>query len=181
MKKDSDDLGAFDFSALRTLRKNAKLTLQEVSARSGVSPAVISRLERNHQSGGLGTLQRLASAFRMTAADLIALAERRIVQTVDEEVYRSNQFEFQRISYANASCFHARAAAGEVASRPEIHRDDYEICWVLKGRIELHIGAARFTIQRGQAVQFDAIQEHRYLAVEDSELLMVHLQKSNRF
>jgi len=173
--------GSFDFSVLRTLRKREKLTLDALSRSSGVSSAVISKLERNQHTAALDTLQRLGAVFRMTAADLIALAEQRIVHRVDQESYQTNQVRFQRIRYANASCFFAKAAAGEEASRPEIHHDDYEICWVLKGRIELQIAERAFEVAEGQAVQFDAIQEHRYRAREDSEILMVHLQKRNRF
>ncbi len=173
--------GSFDFSILRSLRRKNGLTLGKLSEASGVSMAVISKLERNQHTAALETLQRLASVFRMTAADLIALAERRIVHRVDEDRYASGKVRFRRVSYANARCFHALAKAGQEASRPEIHHDDNEICWVLNGEIELHLGEHIYPVTAGQAVQFDAIQEHRYHAVRDSELFMVHLQKRNRF
>ena len=46
----------YDFSFLRELRKHEGLTIGDVSARSGISAAVISKLERNRSGVELGTL-----------------------------------------------------------------------------------------------------------------------------
>ena len=50
----------YDFSILRSLRKRSNLTIADVSDKSGVSPAVISKLERNQTSAELETLFRIA-------------------------------------------------------------------------------------------------------------------------
>mgnify|MGYP001837380540 CR=1 FL=1 len=52
----------FDFTILRELRKRAGLSIGEVSAESGVSAAVISKLERNRTRAELDTLYRRASS-----------------------------------------------------------------------------------------------------------------------
>ena len=44
----------YDFSFLRQLRKRDDLTIGAVSARSGISAAVISKLERNQTRAELG-------------------------------------------------------------------------------------------------------------------------------
>ena len=64
----------FDFTILRELRKRAGLSIGEVSAESGVSAAVISKLERNRTRAELDTLYRLARVFGITAAELLNLA-----------------------------------------------------------------------------------------------------------
>ena len=66
---------AFDFGILRLLRKRAGLSIGEASERSGVSPAVISRLERNQTTAELETVWKLARLFDLTAAELLDLAE----------------------------------------------------------------------------------------------------------
>ena len=63
----------FDFSILRTFRERAGLTIAALSERTGVSAAVISKLERNRTSAELPTLFRIARAFGMSATELLNL------------------------------------------------------------------------------------------------------------
>ncbi len=176
-----DNLPPFDFTVLRDLRKRADLTIGDVSERSRVSTAVISKLERNLASAELETLHRLARVFGLTAADLLGLAESRTSHAATAVTYSSGDFEFERINYANASCFHARADAGSQLHRPDVHHDDHEICWVLNGRLKIELPRERHTLNTGDAVQFDAIQEHTYEALEDTEFVLIHLRKPKRY
>jgi transcriptional regulator with XRE-family HTH domain len=171
----------FDFSVLRDLRKREGLTMETVSARSGVSVAVISRLERNQSTAELETLFKLSRVFGMNTADLLALAESRSAHRAEESRHRSGGFEFREIHYGNARCLYGVARKGSTLSRPEVHGDDYEICWVLKGRICFRLPHEQHELSAGQAIQFDAIFEHTYEAIDDSELMIVHMRKEKRF
>ena len=64
----------YDFSFLRQLRKRDDLTIGDVSARSGISAAVISKLERNQTRAELETLFKLSRVFGLTTNELVALA-----------------------------------------------------------------------------------------------------------
>ncbi len=171
----------YDFSVLRALRKRESLTLGQVAERSGVSVAVISKLERNQSSAELETLYKLARVFGMSAAELLGLAEARFAHEVKAEGYEHDGFVFSRITYGKASMFYGRAARGSHITRPEMHHDDFETCWVLKGEIQINLPSETRLVKAGRAVQFDAILEHSYEALEDSELIIVHLRKENRF
>lgn len=171
----------FDFSVLREMRKREGLTIEAVSQRSGISVAVISRLERNQSVAELETLFKLSRVFGMNAADLLALAEARSAHRTKETFHRSGGFTFREIRYGNALCLHGTAGKGSKLSRPEIHGDDYEICWVLKGRIQFRLPHEVHELQAGEAMQFDAILEHSYEALADSELMIVHMRKGKRF
>lgn len=179
--KRSHTQSPFDFSVLRELRKRSGQTIGQVSERSGVSAAVISRLERNQSTAELDTLYRLARVFSITATDLLALAERRSAQTAQESAYQSDGFRFRMVRYGNLQAFHGRAARGAHIKKPEIHHDDYELCWVLKGRIRLSLPGETHLLASGQSVQFDAILEHTYEALEDCEIIIVHVTKGKRF
>src|SRR5512135_2921409 len=102
----------FDFSVLRTLRDQHELTLAALSAASGVSVAVISKLERNQQSAELETLYRLARAFGLSATDLMAMAESQLAHRTGEKAYRSGDFKFRQIKYANVVAHLGSAPAG---------------------------------------------------------------------
>jgi transcriptional regulator with XRE-family HTH domain len=171
----------YDFSVLRGLRKRANLTMEEVSERSGVSVAVISKLERNQSCAELETLFKLSRVFRMRTTDLLGLAESQTAQKTTVSEHQSSGFHFQEISYGNVRCLHGTAKAGSKVSRPEIHEDDYEVCWVLKGAVSFILPDERYELSAGEAIQFDAILEHTYEAVRDSEVIILHLRKGKRF
>ncbi len=172
---------ALDFSVLRTLRKREGLTLNETGRRSGVSTAVISKLERNQSQAELGTLYRLARVFGMSASDLLALAEARLSTVAKATAYAHDGYSFERVTYRNASAFHAHARAGARISRPEMHHDDYELCWVLSGKLEITLPSEVRTLGAGDALQFDAILPHSYAALADADFIILHLRKENRF
>jgi transcriptional regulator with XRE-family HTH domain len=171
----------FDFSVIRKLRKRDGLTLQDVSDRSGIGLAVLSKLERNLSRAELDTLFRVAKVFGLTVADLIALAEERTAQVNRGSSHRSGDFSFREIRYGNIRCLEGRAPNGARVSRPEVHRDDYEICWVLDGVLRVEMPNERYNLASGESLQFDAVWEHTYEALADCRFLIIHLPKENRF
>ena len=54
MKKQSETLPIWDFRLVRELRKREKMSLEQLSERSGVSVSVISKLERNSGQAEIG-------------------------------------------------------------------------------------------------------------------------------
>ncbi|MDD2707087.1 MAG: XRE family transcriptional regulator [Verrucomicrobiae bacterium] len=173
--------GLYDFSILRDLRKREQMNIQEVARLSSVSPAVISKLERNQSSAELTTLFRLSRVFGMNTTDLLTLAECRTSHKTKAESHVSGGFTFQEIRYANVRCLLGTAKAGDKTSRPEVHQDDYELAWVLKGSVSVSLPAEKHELKSGDAIQFDAVLCHSYEALEDSEMLILHLKKAKRF
>ncbi len=171
----------FDFGVLRELRKREDLTIEDVSSRSGVSAAVISKLERNQTRAELETLFRLSRVFGLNAADLLNLAESQTSHRTHSDDYESGAFQFRRIVYANFTCFHGKAKKGATVSRPEIHQDDNELCWVLEGSVRIRLPHEQHELGAGEAIQFDAILEHTYQATRDCVLIIAHLPKPKRF
>ena len=171
---------SYDFTILRSLRKTQGYTIADVADNSGVSTAVISSIERNQAMPELETLARMARVFSMSATDLLGLAEVRTAQITSAQHYVSGGFEFQNINFANLQIFYGTGPAGSKASRPEVHHNDLEICWVISGKVELLVGTDRHVLKEGDALQFDAMLKHEYLAVEDCKILTLHLHKGKR-
>ena len=181
MSPDILTLPMFDFSVLRSMRKRSGLTLSDLSEKSGVSLAVISKLERNQSQAEVETLYKLGRAFGMRATDLLTLAEAPLSNKKMANSYESDGFHFQAVGYGNANCIMGHARRGARISKPEIHQDDHEICWVLKGAVRLTLPQETRVLYTGESIQFDAIQEHAYEALEDCQIMIVHIQKDKRF
>lgn len=171
----------YDFSILRDLRKRENLNIADLSEKSGVSASVISKLERNQCIAELETIFRLAKVFGITASDLIALAENRTAHQCAATKHVSDGFVFSEIAYKNLKCLHGKAPAGAKVSRPHLHRDDYELCWVLSGKLKFYLPNEKYELSAGDSIQFDALLAHTYEAVEKCEIIIIHLRKDNRF
>lgn len=170
-----------DFSIVRELRKRAGMTLDDVSQKSGVSIAGLSKLERNQNMVELDTLYRLARVFGLSATDLLNLAESCSAHAKTAEKYTSGPFDFERVNFKGIDCFYASAKAGEQLKKPEAHGDEFEICWVRQGSITITLPREQHTLTPGQALKFDAALEHSYEILEDSEMVILHLEKTHRF
>lgn len=170
-----------DFRILRELRKSHNLSIVELSEESGVSASVISKLERNQTNAEFDTLFRLARVFRMSLGDLINLAENKVAHLVNEENYQSGDFEFRRIGYGNFRCMHGEAERGTKLSKPDLHGDDLESCWVLRGKVKIDLPNETCILTRGMSVQFDALMPHTYEVIDDCEIIIIHIKKGNRF
>ena len=171
----------YDCSILRELRKREGLNIAEFAENSGVSASVISKLERNQCVAELETIFRLARVLGLTASDLIALAENRTAHLASSEKYKNDGFSFERVTYGNMRCIRGTAPAGAEISKPRLHRDDYELCWVLKGRLMFYLPNEKHELKAGESIQFDAMLEHTYEALEDCEIILVHMRKNKRF
>ncbi|MBL6838089.1 MAG: helix-turn-helix domain-containing protein [Puniceicoccaceae bacterium] len=170
-----------DFSVVRDLRKRAGMTLEDVSQNSGVSIAGLSKLERNQNMIELDTLYRIARVFGLSATDLLNLAESCSAHCKTAEGYSSGPFDFEKVSFKGLDCFKAKAKAGDSLSKPEAHGDEFEICWLHSGSINISLPREQHTLKPGQALKFDAALPHSYDIVEDSEMTIIHIEKTHRF
>jgi len=171
----------YDFTILRELRKRKEMSLKEVAESSGVSIAVISKLERNQTIAELETIYKIGRVFGMNPSEFLALAENRSAQTRSSQQHKSGDFKFDEIRYGNVRCLYGRGKAGSKVSDPKIHHDDYEVCWVLKGKLLFQLPYEQNELGAGDAIQFDALLEHTYEAIEDTEFMIIHLRKGKRF
>jgi transcriptional regulator with XRE-family HTH domain len=170
-----------DFSVVRDLRKRAGMTLDDVSQKSGVSIAGLSKLERNQNMIELDTLYRLARVFGLSATDLLNLAESCSATSKQAEKYTSGPFNFEKVSFKGIDCFQATAKKGGQLSKPEAHGDEFEICWLRKGSIRITLPRETHLLRPGTALKFDAALAHGYEILEDSQVTILHLEKTHRF
>jgi transcriptional regulator with XRE-family HTH domain len=175
------DSEMYNFSVLRDLRKRAAMTIADLSERTGISPAVISKLERNQTVAELKTIFRLARAFGLTASEMLALVESRTAQCKHETERLAGDFHFRQIEFANSKCFYADARKGATRSNPDAHRDDFEVCWVLEGQVRIGLPHESHVLAAGDCLQFDAVFEHTYEVLEDCRIIIQHICKQKRF
>jgi quercetin dioxygenase-like cupin family protein len=76
---------------------------------------------------------------------------------------------------------HGHGKTGEQLSDPQSHKDDYELCWVISGKVRIELPNEKHELGPGDALQFDAVLHHSYEVLENCELIIVHQAKAKRF
>lgn len=171
----------FKFEVLRFLRKERGLTIEDLARKSGVSFALISKLERNKANPSLSIIRQLASSLDISSSELLSMAESRPDEVRIEDERSEDGFRFRRVQFNNAKIICATGKKGSRLTRPEVHQDDTEIVFVKSGRVRIGLPTGDRTLAAGEAVQFDALLPHAYEVLADCDLVIVHARKEQRF
>jgi len=179
---------AYNFGVIRALRKRARMTLKQLAEASGLTYPTVEMIETNKTTPSLRTLDAVAGALRIPVSNLICLAERRLVQRRRaEDVEGASEHPGLRdvdmvkmAVYDDAKIFHLHMRPGQCCHVMDLHQDCHEFCYVLQGVVELRLAEKRYRLKRYDSLLFDALQDHAYTALEETEFMTVHMPKDTR-
>lgn len=166
---------------LRSLRTTLGLSLDELAARTNLSPSTISRVETGKRTISLDVLLPLATALQV---DLDALLD---VRNDDDVVIRPTP----STSGARTTWMLSRPTGSTVAikmrleptdSRPEqrVH-PGHDWFFVLEGRVQLSLGDRDLVVETGEAAEFATMTPHAVAALDaPAELLMIFDRDGHR-
>jgi len=161
---------------LRTLRQRKGMGLVELSKHTGLSAALLSKLERGKLFPTLPTLLRIAMVYGV-GLDFFFTDERkrRVVSVVkkQERVRFPEKPGVQEVPYF-FECLDYRATerklSAYVAEFQEVAAEKarshqhagVEILYVMKGSLTLKIGSEEFELEAEDAIYFDSAVQHSY-------------------
>jgi quercetin dioxygenase-like cupin family protein len=167
----------YDFSIIRHMRKKMGLTIYGLSEKCGVSYVALSKLERNLGNPELKTLDKIARSLDIETHNLLALAEHERPRIVDATQHVDHGFDFNTASIGGVHVSLVKTSKGTSGAGDHSHRDDYEIAFVLSGKVVLTVKNSEYEINAGQAVRFDCLFEHNYETIEDTTMIHVLIAK----
>jgi transcriptional regulator with XRE-family HTH domain len=157
---------------VKELRGRRSLTLEALAERSGVSRAMISKLERGEKNPTLVVAAKLAEGLGVTLSQLVGMEERREVVVVPREgrmVMRDPETGFERQLLSPA--FFGRGVEfvrneipeGSTSGEFPPHRKGVaEHVVVERGRLRAVLGGEEYLLEEGDAVYFEADVPHRF-------------------
>jgi len=159
-------------SRVKEIRKRRDMTLAALSERSGVSRAMLSKLERGEKNPTLVVAARIAEGFGVTLSGLLGTEERREVVVVPRErrmVMRDPETGFERQllspAFGARGVEFVRNVVPEGSSSGEFppHRKGVEEHVVVeRGRLRAVLGGDEYVLEEGDAVFFEADVPHRF-------------------
>ncbi|MBI3347148.1 MAG: helix-turn-helix domain-containing protein [Burkholderiales bacterium] len=149
---------------LAALRTAAGWSLDELAARSGVSRATLSRLERAETSPTATLLSRLARAHGLPLSRLLADAEAlpvRLLRAADQPRWHDQQSGFERrmccppLAGFATEVIEARLAPGAelVYEEPTVARLEHHLC-LLEGQVSLTLQGHAYQLTAGDSISF---------------------------
>ncbi|MEX0317444.1 MAG: helix-turn-helix domain-containing protein [Ruegeria sp.] len=165
--------------ALNRLRQERGLTVTALSNASGVSAAMISRIENGQVSPSLSTLGALAEAMSVPAMALLAQND----HTADVHHVRAGQgLPSRRVAPNHVHEYlllgkHGGPGGSFQAARIRIDRDEagtlptyqhegHVFLFILSGAATYRCGSERFEINEGDTLSFDAKLPHGFSEID---------------
>lgn len=168
---------------IRAERERRRWTLAQLAEASGVSQAMISRIERAESSPTAVVLGKLSAAFQLSVASLLALAEgapedtagaagvRRRTDTAEwcdpATGYRRRQITGPRFP---AEIAEIRLPAGARVPYPAAaFAFVRQVVWVLDGRLTFHDGDTVHVLDAGDTIELGEPAERVFANASDTE------------
>jgi transcriptional regulator with XRE-family HTH domain len=159
---------------IRALRKAKKLSLVQLGEHSGLSPGLLSKLEREQLVPTLPTLLRIAMVFGVGLEHFFEVEKRPVIAVVrredrmrlpDRPGTETPSYLFESLDFPvtdrRMEAYLAEFPAGAPESEPHEH-DGAEFVYVLSGRLRLHIGEEPVSLDPGDAIYFESSAPHSY-------------------
>lgn len=157
---------------IRELRRKQDLTLEGLAEQSGVSRAMISKVERGEKNPTIVVTAKLAEAFGLTLSQLVGVEEQKRVAVVSREERMvitdpNTGFERQLLS----PTFEKRAVefirnvvpeSSTSGSFPPHKRGVEEYIVVESGRLKAVLEDQEYVLEEGDSVYFEADITHRF-------------------
>ena len=161
---------------VRALRLRKKMGLVELGRHTGLSPAMLSKIERGRLFPTLPTLLRIALVFSVGLEYFFAGArEKPLVAIVrkdqrvtlpDRAGTRDVSYRFQSLDYLAAERrFNAYLADFLPVAVERVRAHSHagvEFIYVIQGRLSLHIRDETHALDAGDSIYFDATLPHGY-------------------
>jgi transcriptional regulator with XRE-family HTH domain len=159
---------------LRSLRTTLGLSLDDLAARTNLSPSTISRIETGKRTIGLDVLLPLARALQI---ELDALLD---IRSDDDVVIhptptRTGERTTWMLSRPTGSTLAAKMRL-QPTNRPvqqQVH-PGHDWFFVLEGKVLLSLGDRQISVEAGQAAEFSTMTPHAISAADGpADLIMI--------
>ncbi|GJL96021.1 MAG: transcriptional regulator [Hyphococcus sp.] len=161
-------------SKIRALRQKKGMGLVQLGQHSGLSTAMLSKIERGQNFPTLPTLLRIAMVFGVGLDHFFAQDQRPQVsvtrkkdrlQMPEKPNSKAPAYRFESLNFAasdrKAEAYFAEFAVGAEAAAHHQHEGE-ELVFVIKGRLTINIHDTDEVLDAGDSIYFDSSAPHSY-------------------
>lgn len=172
-----EGLRSYEIGAkVRALRAKKQMGLAQLAQHTGLSPALLSKIERNQMFPPLPTLYRIALVFGVGLEFFfVGAREKRLVALVrkdqrvrlpDRAGAREPSFRFESLDYpATERKFNSYLAEFRPVAASKLQPHDHagaELVFVLRGQLTMRLDLVDYALDAGDSLYFDPSVPHSY-------------------
>ena len=158
---------------LKQLRKEKDMTLEELSKKSGVALATLSRIENNKMTGTLASHNRLCKALGTSLIELYREIEdeTKVVEAVPKKMRTEHFVHARKAKYEllvsktldkKIMPLMIKMGSGGETQKEQNKRGIEKFIYVLSGTIETTIGNQKYELKKGDSLYLDASLPHSF-------------------
>jgi transcriptional regulator with XRE-family HTH domain len=176
-----DELTASIAAAVHAARVARGLSANALAERSGVSRAMIAKVERAEAQPTAALLGRLSAALGLTLSELVARAEhedRRLMRAAEQPTWTDPETGYRRralspVSGGPLELVEVELPAGASVSYPaDAYAFIHQQIWVLEGRLSIREGDLEHVLDAGDCLEFGAPSARTFGCVEACRYLV---------
>ncbi|SDP96748.1 transcriptional regulator, XRE family with cupin sensor [Mucilaginibacter sp. OK268] len=172
---------------LKEIRKDKRITIQELADKAGVSKGLISQIENNRTIPSLPVLMNIVQSLNLDLTeffkDLSSKGHQEKVFVIRSSEYSpiqkeaSKGFSYQRMLTRNIQGGPVDFVLLELKKGARRNKmvvtDAFEYKYLIKGRIEYLIEDKSYILEEGDSIFFDGRLGHNLSNIGDSEAIML--------
>ncbi len=165
-------------SKLRRLRLRKSMGLLELGQHTGLSPALLSKLERDLMHPTLPTLLRIAMVFSVELDYFFSPEPKPVLEVVRQKDRlrfpqtpgaRKAAYYFESLDFPvpnrALNCYLAEFEPVDAKHSPLHQHPGVEFLYVLSGKLEIRAGEDKHELQEGDSIYFDSSVAHGYMKI----------------
>lgn len=171
-------------NVIHAVRKERKLTLAQLSEKSGVALATLSRMENNRMTGTLESHIAICKALEITLADLYRdlPAARKTVEAQPKksrtEVYvhdkkMTSELLATKVSEKKMMPVLVKILAGGTTPVEETRTGSEKFVYTLAGKIDATVGAEKYHLTKGDTLYFEGSLPHYFKNAGQDEAQLI--------
>ncbi|MFV0253260.1 MAG: helix-turn-helix domain-containing protein [Beutenbergiaceae bacterium] len=172
-------------TTVRALRKEKKLTLTQLGQSTGLSPAIISQVERGRANPSFTTLAQIAHGLEIPVGKLLPVDEqakspvvraheRRDLRRATPKGMGQAVYELMvpDLDGALEVLWVVTDPGHDTSASPFSHGGE-EVGVIISGQLEVYLDGERFDLDTGDSIRFDSTRPHWFRNTSDSQCVAV--------
>jgi len=165
---------------IKQLRKERKMTLQELSEQSGVALATLSRIENERMTGTIESHMQICKVLDIPLPDLYASLEGS-KKKIDMQSVASRTEVFVHSKKSSTEMLTSdvlskkmmpimiKIDSGGSTQKEETKKGVEKFIYVLEGKIEVSIGKEKYSLSKSDTLYFDSSLPHSFKNIGSGE------------
>jgi transcriptional regulator with XRE-family HTH domain len=154
---------------IKFFRKNRKMTIKELSEKTGLSVGFISNIEREQNSPSISNLQHICEALDVNLMEVLQDTQQRSPVTKKDErkvIFKSDEEDIKIETITNVN--HSLNGIAITIDENNQHSDfswghNYdEVGIVIEGTLEIEVNNQLYTLHEGDSIYIEKFQPHKY-------------------